>query len=158
MTAAFTHNDTRFRTKFDGFRRAMPVWLCLQCHTHATVEKTKGMHCARCGSKGHHFPSQGEFKHYCFLAMLRDAGEISSLRLQTRFPLFMTHINGSPVIAATGDVKWATYIADFDYVDKSGKWVVTEFKGNRHHQDNASKLRREAATHVYNLSITVVEK
>lgn len=62
------------------------------------------------------FDSKREAARYQELKLLRDAGEISSLVLQPKFPI---QIN---------DVKICTYIADFEY-EKDGKTVVEDSKG-----------------------------
>ncbi len=147
----------RFTTKAEGFARAIPVNWCLQCNRHAGEDRgAKGMHCSNCGSKAQHFASTGEFKHYAHRRMLRDAGEITDLYVQVRFPIYFAVANGQPVLAKQGFKLWRTYIADLAYREK-GLWVIEEFKGNKKFQDEASKVRREAAVHVYQLNLRIVE-
>ena len=65
---------------------------------------------------GHSFASQREANRYGELRLLEQAGEISGLELQPKFPLI---VNGQKV---------ATYIADFRYVDAAGAVVVEDVK------------------------------
>lgn len=148
----------QFTSKAHAFGMAVAINWCLQCNRHAGEDRgKKGMHCSNCGSKAQRFDSAGEFKRYAHLRMLRDAGEITDLYTQVRFPVYFTIINGQPALAQKGFKLWRTYIADFAYRDK-GKWVIEEFKGNKKFQDEASKVRREAAEHVYQLNLRIVEK
>lgn len=147
-----------FTTKAEGFSRAIPVNWCLQCNRHAGEDRgSKGMYCSNCGSKAQRFDSTGEFKRYAHLRLLRDTGEISDLHLQVPFPVYFAMVGGQPVLAQRGHKLWRTYIADFAYREK-GAWVIEEFKGNKKFQDEASKVRREAAVHVYQLNLRIVEK
>lgn len=144
-------------SKLEGFRSAKPVHWCLQCGKHATVRNgSKGMYCA-CGNKAQHFHSTGEFNRYAHLAMIQRAGEISRLRMQTRFPMFFNFINNVPVISPVGDWAWGTYVSDFDYYDRAGKWQVEDYKGNRNFQDRTSQKLREAAEHCYQFTVKIVE-
>ena len=68
---------------------------------------------------GHSFASQREANRYGELRLLEQAGEISGLELQPKFPLI---VNGQKV---------ATYIGDFRYMDATGAVVVEDAKGVR---------------------------
>lgn len=146
--AFFPSRGGAFDSKVQGFMRRKPAWWCLQCDDYATLEKgtatkTK-MYCANCGSRGHYFPSTGQLKAYCHLAMLRDAGEIEQLELEPAFPIT---ING---------IRVCTYRADFAYVER-GVRVVSDYKGNKDISDNASTLRRKLAEATYGITIKLVE-
>lgn len=148
----------RFASKAEAFQMAVAVYWCLQCNRHAGEDRgTKGMYCSNCGSKAQRFDSTGEFKRYAHLRMLRDAGEITDLHIQIEFPVYMAVVGGQPVLAQKGFKLWRTYIADFAYREK-GSWVIEEYKGNKKFQDEASKVRREAAVHVYQLNLKITEK
>ena len=67
---------------------------------------------------GRTFDSKKEAAHFALLKKRQQAGEISALRLQVRFPL---KVNG---------VKVAAYVADFTFVEK-GRRVVLDVKGVR---------------------------
>ena len=147
----------RFATKTQGFGMAIAVYWCLQCNQHAGEDRgKKGMHCSNCGSKAQRFDSTSEFKRYAHLRMLRDAGEISDLNVQVPFPVYLAVVDGQAVLAKTGFKKWRTYYADFVYREKS-RWVIEEYKGSKRFQDETSKLRREAAEHVYQFIANIVE-
>lgn len=68
---------------------------------------------------GIRFASKGEARRYGELKLLQAAGEISCLELQPRFPLV---VNGVPLGA---------YVADFLYLNKEGRRIVEDFKGQR---------------------------
>lgn len=70
-----------------------------------------------CVIDGHRFPSIREGRRYQELRILEKAGEITDLKLQIKFPLW---VNGDLV---------CTYIADFIYKTKSGKDVTEDSKG-----------------------------
>lgn len=149
----------KFTSKAQAFGMAVAVNWCLQCNRHAGEDRgAKGMYCSNCGSKAQHFDSTGEFKRYAHLRMLRDAGEISDLHIQVRFPVYLSFVNGEAVLSKQGFKRWRTYIADFAYREKDGGWTIEEFKGNKNYQDETSKLRREAAAHVYQFNLKIVEK
>ena len=63
------------------------------------------------------FDSKKEATRYSELKVLERTGYISKLELQYRFPL---QVNG---------VNVCTYVADFYYLDKSGREVVEDTKG-----------------------------
>ena len=63
------------------------------------------------------FASKRESKRYCELRMLLRAGIITDLELQKKYEF---RVNG---------VKICTYIADFVYLDQSGREVVEDVKG-----------------------------
>lgn len=63
------------------------------------------------------FDSKKEAARYQELRMLERAGIIKELRCQPKFPL---QVNG---------VSICTYIADFHYLDQSGREVVEDVKG-----------------------------
>ena len=67
---------------------------------------------------GHKFDSQAEARRYKDLKRLQEAGEISQLRLQPRYPIV---VNGIPV---------CVYVADFSYIGSTGV-VVEDVKGMR---------------------------
>ena len=72
---------------------------------------------------GYTFDSKGEAARYEELRLLERAGEISSLRIHTRWEL-------QPGWRDEDGKKWRaiTYESDFDYVE-GDKFVVEDFKG-----------------------------
>lgn len=70
------------------------------------------------------FDSKAEHKRWQYLAMLERAGEICGLRLQVPFELIPAQVSPS------GKKERPTvYLADFVYVDASGRQVVEDVKG-----------------------------
>lgn len=67
---------------------------------------------------GHTFGSKGEHARYCELKLLQRSGQISELRVHTRFPL---DVNGRRI---------GTYEDDFDYRERGKlKLVIEDTKG-----------------------------
>lgn len=83
------------------------------------------------------FDSKLEFKRYNELMLLIQAGEISDLKIHTKFPI---EING---------VKVCNVINDFDYIEvKTGKWVSEDVKTKA--TDTAiSRLKRKMVCAFY---------
>jgi len=63
------------------------------------------------------FHSKKEAARYQELKLLHDTGVISELQLQVRFPIV---VNGKKI---------CTYIADFTYFDRKGKFFCEDVKG-----------------------------
>jgi hypothetical protein len=61
---------------------------------------------------GIRFASKREASHYATLKLMQQAGAISDLKIQPRFPI---EVNG---------VKICTYVADFEYYEKGQRFVV----------------------------------
>ena len=66
---------------------------------------------------GINFDSRKEARRYRELTLLSAAGELKDLKLQVPFVI---SVNGKKV---------CTYMADFTYTDKAGKFVVEDAKG-----------------------------
>lgn len=73
---------------------------------------------------GHLFHSTKEAERYCELKLFLRAKEIQNLQLQPRFLL-----QDGFVDKEGNEHKKIEYVADFMYVDKSGKTVVEDVKG-----------------------------
>lgn len=82
-------------------------------------QKTNKYSAKKCVVNGITFASQKEGKRYTDLLLLQRAGEISQLKLQQRIKIFIN------------DEYVCTYIADFTYYDRQGKFVVEDAKGLR---------------------------
>jgi hypothetical protein len=83
------------------------------------------------------FHSRGEARRYGQLKVLQQAGEISGLELQIKYPLI---VNG---------VKIADYVCDFCYRE-SGKLIVEDFKGTR---TPAYRLKRKLMAALHGIEI-----
>lgn len=90
---------------------------------------------------GIRFASKREAKRYALLKLLAQAGEISELRLQPSFPL---RVNGELV---------CTYVADFQYVNKSGVCIIEDSKGMR---TSVYKIKRKLMRACYGIEIQEV--
>lgn len=84
---------------------------------------------------GHTFASRREARRYTELKLLEEAGEISYLKLQPRFPLTA---GGTPVVYIKSN-RQAVYVADFSYRRRGGELVVEDVKGK---DTPLSKLKR----------------
>ena len=89
-----------------------------------------------CEHAGQKFQSKAEMIRYRdYLKPWSEEGLISDLRRQVRFELIPAQrINGEKVEDP------CHYVADFVYVDDSGKTVVEDVKGNRNTSDLAYKM------------------
>lgn len=87
------------------------------------------------------FASRAEARRYGHLKLLQQAGAISGLELQPRFPLI---VNG---------VKVCTYVADFRYVDRK-RTIVEDVKGCR---TQVYRLKRALMLACYGIEIAEVD-
>jgi len=71
------------------------------------------------------FHSKAESKRADELKLLQKAGEISDLKFQVRFLLLPKQYNESGHLIE----RECSYIADFTYYDKDGRYVVEDKKG-----------------------------
>ena len=65
----------------------------------------------------HGFASKAEFRRSQQLELFRKAGAIKNLKFQPRFHIYVE------------GVKVCDYVADFEYQDERGRWIVEEVKG-----------------------------
>ncbi len=63
------------------------------------------------------FDSKGELRRWLFLLAEEKRGAVSDLKRQVHFPLI---VNNYLV---------TTYVADFTYIDRNGRYTVEDFKG-----------------------------
>lgn len=76
---------------------------------------------------GYTFDSQAEYRRYCELKLMQQAGEISNLRVHTRWELLAAFRRKDGVWQRA-----ITYEDDSDYVETAtGKFVVEDVKGAR---------------------------
>ena len=103
--------------------RMKDKWLCKEHHKAlgASVAQPNGRThkygAVRTEVNGITFDSKAEAARYQQLLILKKAGRISKLRLQTRWPLL---VSGTEV---------AVYVSDFDYLTCEGEHVVFDTKG-----------------------------
>lgn len=91
---------------------------------------------------GKRFASRKEARRYTELKLLERAGEIFTLQTQVPFVLLKKSEHG-------GAVK---YVADFTYIDKTGRQVVEDTKGYR---TDVYKLKKRLMAEL--LGIEIVE-
>lgn len=94
---------------------------------------------------GHRFDSLAEARRYRDLTRLRDAGEISQLRLQPKFPIV---VNGMAV---------CVYVADFSYIGSTGV-VVEDVKSSATRKNRSYQLKRKLMLAVHGIEISEVER
>lgn len=73
---------------------------------------------------GTKFDSKAEYQRYLALKLMQRANEISDLTLQPKFQIFPSYKNKSGK-----KIQAIHYIADFQYIDKTGLLVVEDVKG-----------------------------
>ena len=83
------------------------------------------------------FDSKKEYTRWCELKLLEQAGEIKDLQRQVKLVLIPAQ-REPDIIGKRGGIKKGkllehevSYVADFIYTDKDGKWVVEDTKGMR---------------------------
>lgn len=81
----------------------------------------------RQGISGTFFHSRKEARRWVELRLLAEAGQITDLRRQVRFPLSTTTLDG-------GNVVVGNYIADFVYVENR-RTIVEDAKGQARRED-----------------------
>lgn len=74
------------------------------------------------------FASIGEYRRWCELKMLQQAGSIRNLERQVSIPLTTCDPSGSRVPIVVGR-REARYVADFAYTEADGRRVYEDFKG-----------------------------
>ena len=83
------------------------------------------------------FDSKKEYTRWCELKLLEQAGDIKDLQRQVKLVLIPAQ-REPDIIGKRGGIKKGkllehevSYVADFIYTDKDGKWVVEDTKGMR---------------------------
>ena len=87
------------------------------------------------------FASKAEAARYSELLMLAKAGQVRGLVLQPKYPL---HVK---------DWKIGSYIADFAYIDASGKQVIEDVKGFK---TDIYKWKKKHAEAEHGITITEI--
>lgn len=89
----------RFKTRLDGFQRAIRHYICKDCGTVFTKSWPKGG-CTHCGLKKTgsdppyiHIASKKEYYRYAELELLQKAGKISDLKLQPTYECTLDGVN-----------------------------------------------------------------
>ena len=89
---------------------------------------------------GQVFDSKREYRRWCELVLLEQAGQISELRRQVVFEL----------IPKQDGERACKYVADFVYRDQTGKTVVEDCKGLR---TDAYRIKRKLFQWRYDMKI-----
>lgn len=124
----------------DAAKRARKVYVCCGCGLWHYDKKPAQCMDKTCGRLDFDvFDSIGEAKRWARLFLRQQLGEISDLRRQVPFDLLTVGRENLPV-------KWATYVADFVFVDKDGTRIIGDHKPSAGMSpDAALKLRCMAA-------------
>ena len=88
--------------------------------------------------------SEREMKRGMLLLTLQDAGKISKLRFQPRFDL------------KVNDIKIAAYVADADYYNDEGEYVIEDVKGSTGWQTDVSKIKMKLFRAIYGKDIRII--
>ena len=96
------------------------------------------------------FDSRAEYRRWCELCLMAQAGEISSLQRQVRYELtpVQRDEDGNVIERA------CYYVADFVYTDAQGRAVVEDVKGFR---TKEYLIRRKLMLFLYGIRIQEVE-
>ena len=110
----------QFKSKYDGFHRAVKVWVCRSCQSWSEYDKPKI--CTQCGGdEFHYFASRLEAKRYAELLLMVRVGLIRDLEVQVTFPLV---VNGVKIFPRG-------YVADFVYYKcANGERIVEDTKAD----------------------------
>jgi len=103
---------------------------------------------------GHRFPSKREGRRYGELKMLVQAGEITELELQPKYPLGLPD---NPILLKSRGYpngRQAAYFADFKYTDtRTGSEVIEDVKGM---DTPLSRLKRAIVEAQYSVEIVLI--
>lgn len=92
------------------------------------------------------FDSAKEAARYRELKLLERAGEIHDLKLQEKYMLIPAQYKDGKCIEHE-----CAYIADFDYIEKSGRHIVEDTKGVR---TKEYKIKRKLMLYMHGIRIT----
>lgn len=139
----------RFKTRYEGFNRAVKIWTCKHCNLWH--EKDKPSRCTNCGSVNFHYlASKAEAKRYGELLLRVRIGEIKNLGVQISYPL---KVNGVWV---------TTYRADFVYKDcKTGDTIVEDVKAKSSSHKaitDVFKIKAKLMGAIYGIEIKIVQR
>ena len=99
---------------------------------------------------GQTFDSTAEYRRYCELCLMAQAGEISDLQRQVRYELTPVQRDEDGNIIERA----CYYVADFVYTDAQGCTVVEDVKGFR---TKEYLIRRKLMLYLYGIRIQEVE-
>ena len=94
------------------------------------------------------FDSMKEASRYRELKLLERAGEIHDLKLQEKYRLIPAQYKDGKCIE-----RECAYIADFDYIDKSGAHIVEDTKGVR---TKEYIIKRKLMLYIFGIQITEI--
>jgi hypothetical protein len=137
----------KFKTKYDAFKTAVKVWLCISCqHRH---ERKKPAWCQSCGQKEFlKFDSRAELNRFGELTLMVRAGLIRNLETQVRFPI---RVNSMLI---------CTYVADFCYYEND-ELVVEDVKANtqdKYALTDVFKIKRKLLGAVHGIKIKIIKR
>lgn len=102
------------------------------------------------------FDSKKEKKRYCELSFLQKAGKIKNLQCQVKYILIPAQ-KEPPIIGPRGGIRpgrtierECAYLADFVYINESGRTVVEDTKGFK---TKEYVIKRKLMLHLYGIRI-----
>ena len=112
---------------------------------------------------GVRYDSKSEFRRWCFLKMLQQAGEISNLRYHVKYELVpivekdvVVHLKTKDKVVTKTIQQPRYYEADFVYVvNKTGEEVVEDFKGQ---ETELFKFKAALFFYKYRKAIRIVKQ
>ena len=133
----------KFKTQLDGLKSRVPVYACSACcFLHM---RGKPATCSVCGKTDFvYFGSKTEAKRFPQLRLMQDAGMISKIELQPRFPI------------AHNGVKIMTVRADFGYW-RNKTYIIEDVKAKGAPLTRTFTIGRKLVAAFYGYEIVVVE-
>ena len=115
----------------------------------ASAAKRSKYGAIRTEAGGRVFDSRREAEHYMELALRQAAKEISGLRFQPEFVLWVTPLDGRPAVNV------GSYFADFEYLDEKAERVVVDVK-SKATSTPLYRLKKKIVTALYGIDIKEV--
>lgn len=110
---------------------------------------------------GVRYDGKNEYRRFCFLKLMEQAGEISNLRYHVNYELIpaitedvVVHLKTKDKVVTKTVQSARYYEADFVYVNKNGEEVVEDFKGQ---ETDLFKFKADLFRYRYGKPIRVVK-
>lgn len=118
-----------FRSRLEAYGRAQRSWSCKGCGAHFEAKPPRV--CPECDRDAgfHYLASGAERQRLAQLRLMESAGKASQIKTQVRYPL-----------KSRAGVVIAHYVADFVYLDESGRQRIEDVKPKKH-IDPLSKMK-----------------
>lgn len=110
---------------------------------------------------GIRFDGKSEYRRFCFLKLMEQAGEISNLRYHVKYELIpaitedvVVHLKTKDKVVTKTVQSARYYEADFVYINKNGEEVVEDFKGQ---ETELFKFKAALFRYKYGKNIKIVK-